>query len=105
MQKVFNIPKTDVDRYNKLMQASQVDYEENDIPCYTTVKTWSVDLGDVYEADLKACSSNYGDLLWCEGVLFLHGSECGCTEVSDNLLGEYWFGHNGKQFTIVVQAE
>lgn len=105
MQKVFNIPKTDVDRYNKLMQASQVDYEENDIPRYTTVKTWSVDLGDGYEADLKVCSSNYGDPLWCEGVLFLHGSECGCTEVSDNLLGEYWFEHNGKQFTIVVQAK
>lgn len=104
-QKKIFIPKADADRYNRLMQASQVDYEKNDIPRYATVETWSVDLGDGYEADLKVCSSNYGDPLWCEGVLFLHGGECGCTEVMDNLLGEYNFEHNGKQFTIVVQTE
>ena len=106
MQKVFYIPEKEIDKYNKMMQADHVDYEENEIPRYAAVKTWSVDLGNGYEVDIKVCSSSYGDPLWCEGVLFLHGSECGCTEVSDNLLGEYWFEHSGKQFVIiVVQAE
>lgn len=105
MQIEFYIPQADADRYNRLMQADQVNYEEHDIPRYAVVKSWSVNLGDGYEAEIKVCSSNYGDPLWCEGVLFLHGSECGCTEVSDDLLGEYWFEHNGEQFLIVVKAE
>ncbi len=101
----FYIPQADADKYNRLMQADQVNYEEHDIPRYAVVKSWSVNLGDGYEAEIKVCFSNYGDPLWCEGVLFLHGSECGCTEASDDLLGEYWFEHNGEQFLIVVKAE
>lgn len=104
MQKIFYIPKEEIDKYNRMMQAVHVDYEENEIPRYAVVKTWSVDLGNGYEADIKVCSSSYDDPLWCEGVLFLHGSECGCTEVSDDLLGEYQFEHRGRQFIIVVQA-
>ena len=105
MQQVFYIPKEDADKYNRWMQADQVDYEENDIPRYDVVTRWSVDLGGGYEVDIKVCSSNYDDPLWCEGVLFLHGSECGCTEVSYDLLGEYRFEHNGQQFIVVVQTE
>lgn len=105
MQKVFYIPKADVDKYNRWMQTDQVNYEEHNIPRYAVVHTWSVDLGNGYGAELKVCSSNYDDPLWSECVLFWHGSECGCTEVSDDLLGEYWFEHNGQQIILVVQTE
>lgn len=105
MQKVFYIPKADVDKYNRLMQSSQVNYEEHDILRYEAVKTWLVDLDHGYKAEIRVCSSNYNEPLWCEGMLFWHGSACGCTEVSDDLLREYWFEHNGQQIILVVQAE
>ena len=105
MKKVFYIPKADADKYNRLMQSSQVNYEEHNIPRYAVVHTWSVDLGNGYEAKIKVCSSNYDDPLWSECVIFWYGSACGCTEVSDDLLGEYWFKHNGQQIILDVQAE
>ncbi len=105
MQKVFYIPKEEADKYNRMMQTDHVDYEANDIPRYALIDCWTVDLGDGYKAEIRVCSSNYDDPLWCECLLFLNEDACGYTEMSDDLLGEYWFEHNGRQIIIVVQAE
>lgn len=102
INKTLSIPSEEVWKYNELMQADEVDYEENDIPRYGTVKSWTVDLGDGYEADIKVCSSNDGEPLWCEGVLFLNGCECCCTEVDNRLDGMYVLEHNGKTFIVTV---
>jgi len=103
-QKILNLPQTSVDKYNNLMRKTRVDYRKFDIPRYATVESWSVNLGDGYEADIKVCSSDRNAPLWSEGVLFFHGCECNCTEVSDELLGTYEFEHNGIAFSVLVKA-
>ncbi len=102
-KKTLSIPQEDVRKYNALMQANEVDYEKNDIPRWETVKSWTVDLGDGYEADIKICSAIDGEPLWCEGVLFLNGCECCCTEVNDRLDGMYCFEHDRKTFAVTVE--
>lgn len=71
--------------YEELMSCETLDYEKHDIQRYSTIKSWAVDFGEGYEADVKVCSSNDGDPLWCEAVLFKNGSEVACSEVCDTL--------------------
>ena len=107
MEKTLHIPKEIIAKYNQLMQPSDgiVDYEKTDISRYATVDSWTVDFGDGYEVDIKVCSSNYDDPLWCEGVLFFHGSEVGCTDVCDTLDGEYYFCPESDEFIVYVKPE
>lgn len=83
------LPTETVGEYNRLMQVKELDYKENNIPRYSTVDRWTVNAGDGYEIDVKVCSSNDGDPLWCEAVLFRYGCEETCTDVCDKLDEEY----------------
>ena len=107
MEKTLHISKEIIDKYNQLMQPTDgiVDYEKNDIPRYATIDSWTVDFGDGYEVDIEVCSSNYNDPLWCEAVLFLHGSEVCRTDVSDTLDSKYWFFSEPKKFIVYVKPE
>ena len=57
IRKILQIPKEEVDEYNRLLQASHVDYDREDIPCFATVASWTVDFGDGYEMDISATRS------------------------------------------------
>ena len=50
---------------------------------YATIhsETVVIDAESKLEADVKVCSSDDGDPLWCEAVLFEDGSEVECTEM------------------------
>lgn len=106
-KKTLRIKQADLDKYNKLMQVEELDYEEEDIPRYSCVARWSVDFGDGYEMDLKVCSgdSSEKDPLWCEVVLFLHGYEVACSEVYDELDGVWTLDNKGNCFKLEVLAE
>lgn len=104
IEKVILIPKEDLDRYDRLLDADQIDYHEIGISRYSVVESWSADFGNGYTAQIKICSSDDDEPLWCEGVLFLDGNECCCTEPSYTLSGECWFDYNGNQFSILVKA-
>lgn len=54
-----------------------------------------------YEIDVKCCGSDEGTA-WTEAVLFLHGSECCCTEPCEEYLGDWKLSHNGNDFTVHV---
>lgn len=100
MMDVQKIPvsKNKINRYERLMQTKHVDYETNQIPRYSTVESWTADFGGDIQMDIKICSSQDGDPLWCEGVLFRHGSECGCTEVFDTLDIEFRVDYEGEAY-------
>ena len=105
INKTLFIQDEKVWKYNGLMQADTVDYEKNGIQRYATVTSRTVDMGNGHEADIKVCSSGDGDPLWCEGVLFLNGCECCCTEVDDRMDGMYCFEHNGKKLNVIVEVK
>lgn len=99
------IDKELVRKYNSMMGANSVDYDANGINKYATVNRWTVNFGNGYEMDLKVCSANFDDPLWCEVVLFQDGCERECTDVSDDLLGDWVLETDGHVFCLKVQRK
>ena len=86
--------KGEVEKYEALMQAKSVDYSKHGFAKYATIHSETVVI-DPYvnlEADVKVCSGDDGDPLWCEAVLFEDGSEVEHTEVLDTLKDGFQFG-------------
>ena len=55
-----------------------------------------------YTADIKVCGANE-DLPWTEMVLFdKNGSECTCTDVSEDFEGEWELEYNGDIYKVLV---
>ena len=79
--------KEDVEKYEGLMKAESIDYGKHGFTKYATIhsETVVIDAESKLEADVKVCSSDDGDPLWCEAVLFEDGSEVECTEMLDTL--------------------
>lgn len=106
MEKHFDlfIPRDVAKKYNSLMSIDTLDYENNDIPRYSTIASWNVNCGDGYEVDLKVCSSDNGDPLWCEAVLFKDGSERSCTDIEEVLDGDWELCTDDIYFNIHVKV-
>lgn len=96
------IPAAQIDEYNHLMNVDELDYDEYDIDRYSTVDSWTVKAGDGYEIDVKVCSSDDGDPLWCEAVLSLDGYEQACSVGDGDLDGEWQLEANGVCFVLNV---
>ena len=104
------IKKGDVEKYETLMQAKSVDYSKHGFAKYATIhsKTVVIDAESKLEADVKVCSSNEGDPLWCEAVLFEDGAEVEHTDVLDSLKDEFEFAtciHSGPIKIVPVIIE
>lgn len=98
----ISIPAEQIDEYNYMMSVDELDYDENDIERYSTVDSWTINIGDGHEIDLKVCSSDDGDPLWCEAVLFLNGCEQVCSDVADELDGEWQLEADGVRYVLNV---
>lgn len=98
----LSIPANQIDEYNRMMSVDELDYEEHDIPRYSTINSWTVNAGNGYEIDVKVCSSIDGNPLWCEAVLFLDGCELACSDVESELDGEWQLETNGVNFVLNV---
>ena len=98
------IPKSIINKYNNLMSVETLNYEQNDIPRYETIESWTVNFGNGYEVDLKVCSSDYGNPLWCEAVLFKDGCERSCTDVEEVLDGDWYLNADGISFNLHVKV-
>lgn len=101
-ERILLISKEELDHYRELMQAKSLDLGKLGLYRYSTVESWSVDFGGGYAIDLKVCSSGLTDPLWCEAVLFLNGCECGCTDVEDDLLGDWDLQDGDNRFILKV---
>lgn len=103
-QKKLFIPQAEVQKYNELMNAKVVDYGEEDIDRYATVRKWCIPFTNGFEVDLKVCSSDYGDPLWCEAVLFQYNNQVSYTDVENDLLGVWELIAGEDTFTVEVLA-
>ena len=91
----FVMEKSILEAHEALMQSkNRVDYGKYGIEKFATIQRQTVVI-DPYvnlEADVKICSGDDGDPLWCEAVLFEDGSEVEHTEVLDTLKDGFQFG-------------
>lgn len=101
-EKNLFIESSIINKYNELMELDFIAYDEHDIPRYSTIESWTTDFGNGFEVDLKVCSSNYDEPIWCEAVLFLNGNEISCSDVEDKLNGEWIFNYNDIEFILHV---
>lgn len=89
-EKKIEIPKILMDDYNRMFNYNTLDLETLDIPKLSNIKTWTADFGNGFFADIKMNTSE--EDVWSEGVLFDgNGCQVACTDVCDNLEGEWEF--------------
>jgi hypothetical protein len=55
------------------------------------IETFTANLGDGYEVDIKVCNGDTGP--WIDPVLFHHGWEMTCGDVGESLGATYEFEH------------
>ena len=94
-----------IEKFNRMLTWKHLNYEKHGIAKYSTVKSWTVDFENGFEIDLKVCSSNTDEPLWCEAVLFFNGSECCCSEVEGSLDGTWDFEYENEEFVLVVKEK
>ena len=105
IKKELFINRKELNRYNRMMSWKKPCYEKHGISRYSMVVGWTVDFSNGYEIDLKVCSSNADEPLWCEAVLFFNGNECCCSEAEGSLDGTWDFEYENKEFVLIVKEE
>jgi len=107
----IEISREDNTNFNFLMSAEakpnlkELGYGED-----SCVARWSTEFDDGIVADLKVCTSEDGDPLWCEMVFFEKQddgslSEVCCTDVGDELTGD-WSGYiDGVEHIVSVKLK
>lgn len=69
---------------------------------------YTVHYPDGIEMDIKICGVQYEpdntNLPWTEAVLFKDGSEVACSEVSDDIFGEWTLHYNGTDYISLIKG-
>lgn len=74
LEQILELPKDEIEKWNKLIESGDVDYESNGFNELSTVWLKTVKFSDGFEIDLKVCTNNREDGdLWSEAVLFDEG--------------------------------
>lgn len=92
------VDKQTADTINAFLAAdSEDEYQGEDNTISITAK-----FDDGMEMDIKCCGCD-DECSWTEAVLFENGSECGCTEPADDLLGPWEIECNGIIYRVNVE--
>lgn len=91
LEQVLELPKDEIEKWNKLIESDYVDYEANGFKELSTVWCKTVKFEDGFEVDLKVCTDGKEDgTLWSEAVLFDdRGFEYSHTDVCDGIDGVF----------------
>ena len=104
MLRTIKIDKETLNHYNCLMARETVDYDAFNISRYSCVDRWTAIFNEGYEVDVKVCSNDKNEGIWCEAVLFQNGSECSTSDVEDALDGIWILYDGNKEFQVSVVA-
>ena len=92
MHQVIYIPAVELDKWSRLLRQKSVDYTKENLPRFSCVFVKTVKFPDGILADLKVCTSDTGQDVWSEMVVYdEHGHELWVSEVSDRLSGPWKF--------------
>lgn len=100
-KKTIKIPKEKAEELQKFLDG-EGEGTMNTVATFTTGFPHTESSGSV-EIDIKVCD---GANPFVDPVMFQDGSEVGCLECADELLGEYVFsGFLKDTFTVIVETE
>lgn len=77
-----------------------LDYKKHDFPKYDTLEGYTTRYENGLELDAKICTSNDGDPLWTEAVLFQNGREVACSEIGGSLDEELCVEYENNTYTV-----
>jgi hypothetical protein len=80
------------------------DFSKHNLSKFSCFFIDSVIFKNGYQADIKACTGDIGDSVWCEMVLFdENGNELSCTDVDETIDGEWEFEYKDDVYTVYVE--
>ena len=65
-----------------------------------TLRTYTADLGDGIEVDIKVCE---GSPPFVDAILYDNNEAVSLLEPTDELLGEYIFFYDGQAYTVILE--
>lgn len=91
---IIEIPKEEVEEYQALLELENVELEDEDsiIDCYSAM------FEDGYFADIKICAGQHNYFI--DPVLFDRGHEVMCLDCEGDLLGDYLFETEEKDYLV-----
>ena len=111
-QKKLYIGKAEIEKWERLMDAEEVDYDAEGINSYSSAASWTMDFGNGFQMDVKVCTGSrhdgdapngLGNPLYAEGVLFKNGEEITLTDVAESLDGvEFACGYRYDTYSVLV---
>ena len=108
-EKVIKISKEEAEQINKYLHEEPSCEEECLSEDTTIINTAIFDNG--FEMDIKCCGVQYDvdngtNTAWTEAVLFEHGYEVSCSDVSDEYLGEWTLeDDDNNKYVVIVEIE
>lgn len=104
--KYMRLPRREIMGYEALMSIPKGHSNLEGYPKYALIKSWTKRFDNpLYEMEIKVCSSDHGDPLWCEAVLFKDGQQVAYSEPETELAGDWTLLDNGAEFTVHVIPE
>ena len=104
--KYLRLPRREIKCYESLMSLPKGHPDLEGYPKYALIKSWTKRFDNpLYEMEIKVCSSDHGDPLWCEAVLFKDGQQVAYSEPEAELAGDWTLLDNGAKFTVYVIPE
>lgn len=104
--KYLRLPRREIMGYEALMSLPKGHSDLEAYPRYALIKSWTKRFDNpLYEMEIKVCSSDHGDPLWCEAVLFKDGQQVAYSEPEAELAGDWTLLDNGAEFTVYVIPE
>ncbi|MDF2879679.1 MAG: hypothetical protein K0R54_236 [Clostridiaceae bacterium] len=95
-QATITISQKEATEIQDILNIAEGRYEEsNDI-----LKTYTVKFDNGFFADIKICN---GDTPYVDSLLFdKNGNQVCVLEISEEILGEYLFEHNGIEYMVIM---
>lgn len=100
------ITRKNIDLINELGKTNleEKDFSKHNLLKFSCFFVDGVIFKNGYQADIKACSGDIGDSVWCEMVLFDENeNELSCTDVRETIDGEWKLEYKGDVYTVYIE--
>ena len=100
------ITRNNIKLFNELGATNfeEKDFSKHNLAKFSCFFVETVTFKNGYQADIKACTGDIGDSVWCEMVLFDEkGNELSCTDVQETIDGEWELEYEDDTYKVYVE--
>ena len=100
------ITRNNIKLFNELGKTNleEKDFSKHNLAKFSCFFVETATFKNGYQADIKACTGDIGDSVWCEMVLFDEkGNELSCTDVQETIDGEWKLEYEDDVYTVYIE--